>query len=223
VDSDERKEKEWERSQEREENKKSRRINVLIALIALIGAIAGTVGATLGAKWGAGTTLEAQQRQFTAEQQQRTRELCLQLSTELDNATVAVFPAKPKSAEKVNRDRAYEQVARWDALAHRASVVAPLDIYDAAQNVSSVLRDTNPSPQDMETYIRKSEKYRRLLLEQLRRQFGMASGPLQHLPEPPQLRIGPNRARFEAAANQLRNTCRTELGQEPLPTPTQTR
>jgi hypothetical protein len=238
VDSDERKEKEWGRAQEREENRKSRRISVLIAGIALIGAIAGTVGATLGAKWGANTTLEVQDREFKAERQKQTRELCLQLNTELDNATKAVFPLTPKDAKKVNPDRVYEQAARWDALSHRAAVVAPLAIYDTAQNVSSVLRDKSSSVASSsdarERLLRALIAYQREVKKlQQSRQIRQAleldkevDARLRELSaqqrEVEKIK-SPSPERFEAAAHQLRNACRTELGEQPLPTPTQTR
>jgi hypothetical protein len=102
--------------------------------------------------------LEVQQREFKAERQKETRELCLQVSTELDNATKAVFPVKAKNGGKPNLDRVYEQAARWDALGQRAAFVAPLDIHNEVQNVSFELGNASSYPLASPRLLRSIER-----------------------------------------------------------------
>jgi hypothetical protein len=174
--------------------------------------------------------LEVQQREFKAERQQQTRELCLQLSTELDNANKVVYPVRRKDAEMPTPNRLYEHAARWDGLSHRAALVAPLVIYDAVQNVSSVLRDASVAAdrekwrREIEESYREREKALREIEKALRQLEGGSGGGSQQEEEPQQEVEEPKypaRQTFENAAHQLRNACRTEMGEQPLPTPSQ--
>jgi hypothetical protein len=132
----------------------------------------------------------------------RIRELCLEFNTRLDEIGQAVFSSRSEfSAQNDPREHA----VRWVALRHRAEVMAPAAIYDAAEAVSAILTRVDVLVVIAPPRNVSKEEYQRLSQEATwkydkERALGLAYT-------------------YETAGENLRRTCRTEQGEEPLPTP----
>jgi hypothetical protein len=141
VDPQERVERRLDRQSEEGEKKSDRRLSLWVAVLVLVGVALSTGGAYYGAKLGADTTLESQQREFKAEGQKETRELCLELSDELNKTHEALFALDFSSDAGRERfdQRIPGHIARWEGLSNRAVVDAPVPIWSAVNKVWALL------------------------------------------------------------------------------------
>ena len=167
---------------------RDRRTTLWVAGIAFLGVILSTFGAGLGAKWGTSAALEVQQRDFAEQKRGEARDLCVELGTEIAKTNAAVSTASEKEDPL---DVLRNEAARWEALDQRAAAYAPGPIWLSVDSLNASIEDA---------YLYES-------WHRAPRHYDPPGGAPASL----------WREQVKVEVQRLRNACRTEQGQDPVP------